>query len=243
LAERHGRPFVLISLDGQLGKGSGRSVDGFDLLASLDACAAHLRRHGGHRAAAGLELDRASLQSFGAAFAEHARATLRPEDLAPRVRVDALADGCELSLDLAEELHRLAPFGRGNPQVSLLLRGVSLRDVRAMGQGRHLRFAVHCGDTSMNAVAFGFGARPGVRRQLSSGEPFDGVFRLEVNEYRQITEARLNLVHIQPAADHAGVQGERLPEPGGRESPHPIGIDQLLPYPVRNARRDHTLAG
>ncbi|MDE3070534.1 MAG: single-stranded-DNA-specific exonuclease RecJ, partial [Acidobacteriota bacterium] len=234
LAERHGRPFVLIALDGDRGKGSGRSIEGFDLLASLDACAEHLHRHGGHRAAAGLEVERAALQEFGAAFHAHARLTLSAEDLAPSVRVDALAEGSELSLERAEELSLLAPFGRANPQVSLLLRSVSLAGVRAMGGGRHLRFAVRCGGSSMNAVAFGFGARAGFRTALGAAERFDGVFRLEVNEYNRITEARLNLVHLQAAG--ALTQDDAA-------SPDAIGIARQLPYPVMDARRDHTLAG
>ena len=72
LAERHRRPVVLVALDGDGGKGSGRSIPGFDLHAGLAACAEHLSRYGGHRAAAGLELERGRLDGFTAALNEHA---------------------------------------------------------------------------------------------------------------------------------------------------------------------------
>ena len=104
LAERHHRPVVLVALDGERGTGSGRSIPAFDLLAGLDACAAHLERHGGHRAAAGCTVARSSVEDFRAAFEAHAAAVLRPEDLVPTERVDAVVSGDEIGLDLAEEL-------------------------------------------------------------------------------------------------------------------------------------------
>jgi single-stranded-DNA-specific exonuclease len=239
LAERHHRPFVLVALEGDLGKGSGRSIEAFDLVAALSACKRHLRRHGGHRAAAGLELERSELQRFGAAFAAHARQALTPSDLLPRVGVDALATGEDLSLELAEELRSLAPFGHGNPHVSLLVRDARLAEVRTMGEGRHLRFTVHADGASMNAVAFGFGRSP-LRRELGEGRVCDGVFRLEVNEWRGAIEPRLGLVHVARlhAPAEAPVVLAAAASTGGQS-----GFAEGVSYPVRDARRDHTLAG
>ena len=77
LVERHRRPVVMIALDGDLGKGSGRSIEAFDLLGGLTACGGHLRRFGGHRAAAGLEIDRGRVEEFAQAFAAHAERSAR----------------------------------------------------------------------------------------------------------------------------------------------------------------------
>jgi single-stranded-DNA-specific exonuclease len=227
LVERHNRPFALIALAGDSGKGSARSVERLDMLGALSACDSHLRRYGGHRAAAGLELDRALLADFADAFDAHVASVLSVEDLAPAVRVDAIACGGELSLELAEELRSLAPFGQGNPAVSLLLRAAHVSDLRTMGEGRHLRFTLHADGSRMNAVAFGFGGRSVVRRELAREGAFDGVFRLEVNEWNGLTEPRLNLVHVQPCA----------------VATEPIGIREGVPYPLRDARGDRTLAG
>ncbi len=166
LVERHRRPVVLISLDGDTGRGSGRSVEGYDLLAGLTACAEHLGRYGGHSAAAGVELERGSLTAFAAALDAHAAHALSPRELVPRERVDAVVGGEQLGMELAEELAKLAPFGRGNPAVSLMVRGAVLRDVRLMGEGKHARFTIESDGVHARAVAFGSrrGAR-GARRR------------------------------------------------------------------------------
>ena len=120
LAEQHRRPVVLIALKGSTARGSGRSVEGFDLLAGLRACEAALLRYGGHRAAAGVELERGRLGEFADAFEAHARRALAALDMTPCERVDAVVEGEELGMELAEELVLMAPFGIGNPPVSLL---------------------------------------------------------------------------------------------------------------------------
>src|SRR5579875_649380 len=195
LAERHHRPFALVSLAGELGRGSARSIVGYDLLEGLRASAEHLRRYGGHRAAAGFEVSRDRLQSFGAAMIAHAGGAFAAGLPVAKLRADALLEGPELSHELAEELRLLAPFGVGNPPVALLLRQLRADRVRTMGGGRHLRFCVDAQGTRMNAVAFsGPGAQE--RELLRRGEHFDGLFELELNEWRGRSEARLCLRHL-----------------------------------------------
>jgi single-stranded-DNA-specific exonuclease len=193
IAERHHRPCVLIALDGEQGTGSGRSIPAFDLLAGLDAGAAHLLRHGGHRAAAGCTVARDAVEAFRAAFVAHAAATLAPEDLVPRRRVDAVVAGDELGHDLAAELERLGPFGVGNPDVALLVPAARLSDPRPMGEGKHLRFTVESGGHRARAVAFG-------TARLPEGEALDAIFGLELNEWGGAVEPRLVLRCAQPPA-------------------------------------------
>src|SRR6185437_3490310 len=107
LVERHHRPVVLIALDGERGRGSGRSTGAFDLLAGLNACAEHLIGHGGHRAAAGLQIDRACVPAFAQALRAHAESVLTPADAIPVEHVDAIVGGDELGMELAEELQSL----------------------------------------------------------------------------------------------------------------------------------------
>jgi single-stranded-DNA-specific exonuclease len=193
LAERHHRPFVLIALEGDTGRGSGRSIEGFDLLAGLHACAGHLARYGGHRAAAGLEIDRGRLEDFAEDFAAHAASVLDVEALARTERVDAIVAGAELGMELAEELQALAPFGCANPPVSLLVQGATFEDRRPMGEGRHVRFTLRCGAARARAVAFG----RGTRLPVEDGVAADATFALEVNEWRGVSEPRLVLRHAQ----------------------------------------------
>jgi single-stranded-DNA-specific exonuclease len=203
IAERHHRPCVMLALDGDEGTGSGRSIPAFDLLAGLDACAGHLLRHGGHRAAAGCTIARAEVEAFRAAFVEYARAVLTLEDLVPTERVDAVVAGDELGLALAEELERLAPFGIGNPSISLLVPAARLVDARPMGEeGRHVRFTVEAGGHRARAVAFGLS-------RLPDGDVHDATFTLELNEWNGAVEPRLVLRHAQaPAPPPVALAGE-----------------------------------
>jgi single-stranded-DNA-specific exonuclease len=194
LVERHHRPVVVISLDGEGGgRGSGRSIPGFDLLAALEACGEHLESFGGHRAAAGLALRAENLDAFRAAFATHAASVLGPEDLRRTERVDAMVGGAGLGLELAEELQQLAPFGMGNPGVRLLVPSARVRDVRAMGEGKHARFSLHSGAHRALGVAFG-------RSKLGVGEddPVDAAVRLEVNRWNGSVEPRVVLRELYP---------------------------------------------
>jgi single-stranded-DNA-specific exonuclease len=195
LVERHHRPAIVIALDGEgNGRGSGRSIPGFDLLAALDACSEHLTRFGGHRAAAGLELRAEDLDPFREAFAAHAATVLSPEDLRRTERIDAMVGGASLGLDLAEELGRLAPFGMGNPGVRLLVPSAQVRDVRAMGEGKHCRFSLHSGGHRALGVAFG---RSGVG-SAAAAQSVDATVRLEVNRWNGAVEPRVVLRELYP---------------------------------------------
>jgi single-stranded-DNA-specific exonuclease len=202
LVERHHRPVVVISLDSEgKGRGSGRSIAGFDLLAGLEACSGHLGSFGGHRAAAGLELEESSLEAFREAFAAHAASVLGPEDLKRTERIDAIVGGASLGLDLAEELRRLAPFGMGNPGVRLLVPSARVRDVRTMGEGKHARFNLHSGAHRALGVAFG-------RPSLGVGEddPVDVAVRLEVNRWNGAVEPQVILRELYRRDLEAGAE-------------------------------------
>jgi single-stranded-DNA-specific exonuclease len=199
LVERHHKPVVVISLDGDgEGRGSGRSIPGFDLLAGLEACAEHLEGFGGHKAAAGLQLRAENLDAFRAAFAAHAASVLTPEDLVRTERVDAMVGGSSLGIDLAEELQQLAPFGMGNPGVRLLVPSAQARDVRTMGEGKHCRFSLHSGGYRALGVAFGRGSLG-----VAEDEEVDAAVRLDVNRWNGSVEPQVVLRELYPVAEQA----------------------------------------
>jgi single-stranded-DNA-specific exonuclease len=207
LVERHHRPVVVVSLDGEGGgRGSGRSISGFDLLAALQVCSDHLDSFGGHRAAAGLSLRAENLEAFREAFAAHATAVLGPDDLRRTQRIDAMVGGVGLGLDLAEELGQLAPFGMGNPGVRLMVPSARVSDVRTMGEGKHARFSLHSGAHRALGVAFGR-ASLGVE----DDDPVDAAVRLEVNHWNGSVEPRVVLNELYPLGDGPG-------EPAGPHS-------------------------
>jgi len=160
LVERFHRPVVLIAGSQDGWKGSGRSVPRFDLHGALAACSEHLERFGGHRAAAGLSIDPARIESFAHAFAAHADETLTEDELRPTTVVDAVVSAEDLTLPLAQELDRLAPFGLGNPDVTLLVPGCQAVGAATVGDGKHLRFRVsQHGRDGGSAIAFGQGSQ------------------------------------------------------------------------------------
>jgi single-stranded-DNA-specific exonuclease len=207
LVERHHRPAIVVSLDGTgEGRGSGRSIPGFDLHAALAACSEHLESLGGHRAAAGLSLRAESLDAFREAFAAHAAAVLGPEDLRRTERVDAMVGGVGLGLELAEELGQLAPFGMGNPGVRLLVPSAQIGDVRTMGEGKHARFSLHSGGHRALGVAFGRSSLG-----VEDSEPVDATVRLEVNHWNGSVEPRVVLRELYPLDEADVAEGEAPP--------------------------------
>jgi single-stranded-DNA-specific exonuclease len=199
LVDRFRRPIVLITKSNEGWKGSGRSISQFDLHAALAACAEHLERFGGHRAAAGLSIDESRIEAFADDFAAHADACLEPEDLVELVKVDAVVSAPDLTLELAEELGRLAPFGLGNPNVTLLIPATQAVEPATVGEGKHLRFRVRQrGRDAGSAIAFGQGKH---LDRLRAAGLFDVAFRLEENHWNGTVAPQLVVRRIFDTAD------------------------------------------
>jgi single-stranded-DNA-specific exonuclease len=194
LVERYNRPVVLIAGTEGDWKGSGRSIPGFDLHDGLRQCAGHLERWGGHAAAAGLSIKPESVEAFAEAFSSIGDLALGEDDLRPPAKVDALVHGRDLTLDLCAELASLAPFGLGNPGITLLLAGCELAELSPVGDGKHLRFRVReDGRDSGSAIAFRFGGQIDRLRRVGH---YDVAFRLEANQWNGTVSPQLNVREI-----------------------------------------------
>ncbi len=218
MVERYFRPTILLSVDGGRAKGSARSIPGFDLVAALDACADHLNRYGGHRAAAGLELDADRLEDFREAFVAHAASKLDPADLVRLERLDALVgvgrDG--IGMDLARQLESLGPFGMGNPGPRLLVPSGRLREIRPLGEeGKHSRFQLESGAGRALGVAFGMNGELSRRED----EALDLSIELEVDRWNGAEQPRVVVRELYPLGEEkapdpdAGRCGEGCPAP------------------------------
>jgi single-stranded-DNA-specific exonuclease len=208
LVERYLRPVVLIAgTDGDW-KGSGRSIPAFDLHAGLAACAGQLERFGGHRAAAGLSIRPDAVEALTDAFAAYADDHLADDDLRPVTTVDAIVPGQALTLDLCAELRRLAPFGLGNPGVTLLAADCELSELAAVGEGRHLRFRVRERERPAgSAIAFGFGTQLDRYRRMGR---YDVAFRLEENTWNGTSSPQLVVRRIFETPDRYADLRERF---------------------------------
>lgn len=181
LVERFQRPIVLVAGSRDGWRGSGRSISHFDLHGALAACSEHLERFGGHRAAAGLSVDPSKIDAFAGAFAAYADAHLTDGDLREVSVVDAVVSAEDLTLELAQELDRLAPFGLGNPDVTLLVPAARALTPTTVGDGKHLRFRVRQnGRDAGSAIAFGQGRQ---LDRLRTGVLLDVACRLKENRW------------------------------------------------------------
>lgn len=201
LVKAHGRPSVVISLEGDAGRGSARSVPGLDLHAAIGDASEHLLGFGGHAAAAGLQIEAGRIDPFREALERAVVDRIGVDPVEPDTRFDAVAGGEDLGLGLAEELERLAPFGNANPTVSLLIPGAEITDLREMGEGKHCRFSIVSGGNRAAGVCFG---RNGFG--LDQGQRADVIAELGLNHWNGTVEPRLVVREVVPLPE-----GEPLP--------------------------------
>jgi single-stranded-DNA-specific exonuclease len=188
------RPTVIFGGDGQFWRGSGRSIEGFDLAAALRGCDELLLRHGGHALAAGLSIHSEKVENFRERLNGLAQAALRPEHLQPCLKLDAEVAWSELGVEQVEELARLAPMGQGNPIVRLALRGLSHRlPPRRMGrENQHVKFSLTDGRDNIEAVWWNAGAAAWPENR------FDIAFTPQINDYNGRRSVQLKLLDWCP---------------------------------------------
>ena len=183
LVEEFGRPTVLVALEGDVGKGSGRSISAFDLHAGLSGCRELLLRFGGHRSAAGITIARDQLPAFAERFNAIARERLTPEDLVPELRADLDVSLGELTLQLEALLRHVEPCGIGNPSPVLVARNLTVAAApRVVGREQeHLKlWLADSGGAHIEALGWGMARRA---TEVELGSTIDVAFRLESDEW------------------------------------------------------------
>lgn len=202
IVEEFGRPTMLIALDGDVGKGSGRSIHALNLHATLAECSDLLFRFGGHKAAAGITIDRDRVEEFTVRFNEVARASLTPEDLVPEVRIDL-----EVAIDgdnekLERMLRHFEPFGMGNPSPVLVMRGVHLVAPPKLIGRDGLKLRLSAGSAGeLEAIGWGFASRIA---EFNPAIPIDVAFRLERDEFRGDSRLQARIADIRPQSGSTG---------------------------------------
>jgi single-stranded-DNA-specific exonuclease len=189
------RPTILFGGDGACWRGSGRSIEGFDLAAALRGCADLLLRHGGHAMAAGLSIDAANVGPLRQRLNDLARAALSQEQLRPCLKLDAEAAPAGLTLSQVEELARLEPVGQGNPAVRLAVRDLGhARPPQRMGrQNQHAKFRVGAGEHILEAVWWN------CRQAPLPNDRFDLACTPTVNEYHGRRTVQLKVLDWRPS--------------------------------------------
>ena len=154
LTEAYHKPSVVLSIAGGIAHGSGRSISAFNLLEGLESCADVFLRFGGHRQAAGVTLDEARVPEMRQRLTRYANDRLSPQDLVPRLRIDAPLGLREISSDVLEGLTSLGPFGAGNPKPVFRAGPIDLVNPPRRMKERHLSLLVRQDGRSFRAVAW-----------------------------------------------------------------------------------------
>ena len=190
ITEKYGLPSILISFDGatdgdsdpyDIGKGSGRSVKGMNLVEALDHCSEHLIQFGGHELAAGLSVMRCNIDDFRKKINDYARENLSDDLLVMKYEADCEIPAQELSMDVVNQISMLEPFGVANQTPIFLVRDMTVERVISMGAGKHTKLMLSFGGRSFTAVCFGVSASS---INYHFGERVDLLCQLAINEFR-----------------------------------------------------------
>ncbi len=205
ITEKYGLPSILISFDGavgdeptdeDIGKGSGRSVKGLNLVEALADSQELLVRFGGHELAAGLTIRRADIPAFRKRINEYAAARLTEDMTAVRYEADCEVRAEELTMEIAEELERLEPFGVGNQTPLFVLRNAVVQKIISLAGGKHTKLTLYRDGHFYNAIWFGMATS---RLPAVSGDTVDVLFHLNINDYQGVRSLQLLLQDMRPS--------------------------------------------
>ena len=195
IAHKYHRPTIVIGFDETgVGKGSGRSIEGFNLVAALNRCADKIDKYGGHEMAAGLTIQEKNVDLFAEQFRQVARELLSDDDLQPRLRIDHEITFPELNFDFLGWHEMLQPFGNGNPQPIFFAREVeSVADPRVVGE-KHLQLRLRQRNYRHRAIFFGAAA------DTLPPQPWDVAFRIRSDEYEGETRLEIRVEAVRASA-------------------------------------------
>jgi single-stranded-DNA-specific exonuclease len=207
LTEEFSRPVLILSEDGSMLAGSGRSIPAFDLIESIERCAKLLTQFGGHSQAAGVKLKKNNFRKFANEINAIADEILTENDLVPSIDIDAEVNAEKINWDLLDEVERFAPFGFANKKPTFLVKGLEVHEVKAVGSKQdHLKICLKTIFANGKSKYFpGIGFRlghlletmPERENGLRWGDKVDVVFQIELNEWNGNRELQMNVVDIR----------------------------------------------
>jgi len=195
LIERYYRPTVMITIEDGIGKGSARSIAGFDIYQALSQCSDLLEQFGGHTYAAGLTLDAKNIPEFRRRLNEVARSMLSAEDLIPKLNIDAEMNLDEVDNNLLESLKRFSPFGPNNPVPSFVSRNVQLSGYPRIVGTNHLKFKVKSSAKVIDCIGFNLGDR--LDRLDPNRSSNQIVYTVEENEWAGSVYLQLHIQDVK----------------------------------------------
>lgn len=198
LTDRFTRPAIVMQERENEYVGSMRSVNQFDITENLRAVTEGLfASFGGHMMAGGFTLPKQNLQAFLDRVEEVGNTHINPDDFLGTLSVDCAITPDELTLETCKKIDLLEPFGSNNPEPLLVLKNVTILDIKSVGkEGDHLQFPVRCGNKTVTAIAFRFGK---YLDKIDPSLPHDIVCNVQINEWNGKQKLQLKVVDLKPA--------------------------------------------
>lgn len=196
LSDKYYKPALVITKNDDGYKGSGRSIEEFNIMEAMEACAGWLEKFGGHKAACGFSLSENKLDGFVKKIKEVAEKKLTGEELMPKLKIETEIDLAEVNEELVGEIEKFAPFGEGNARPKFLSRGAAIVDIAAMGlTGQHIKLRIkNANSPVLSAVGFW---QAEAWQDLQIGDKIDIVYHIEMNEFNGRREAQLKIIDIK----------------------------------------------
>ena len=189
ITEMYFKPSILICFENNDGKGSGRSIPGFDLHEALVALSKDLEKYGGHEMAVGLSLKKNNFNRFKQHFEEYAEQK-NISDIIPIINIDKQLDVKDISCDNIRELDLLEPFGEGNRRPIFVYKNLKIDSIRALSDGKHLKMTLKDGNILINAIGFNMGH---LTKDFLIGDKVDIAGNLEINSFNGRDFVQINL--------------------------------------------------
>ena len=193
ITELYYKPSILISVEDGVGKGSGRSVEGFDLHEALNNCTDLLLKFGGHEMAIGLSIAEENLEKFAEKVEQIAKEK-GTKDLQATVKVDAEVSAEDISYQTLEEIELLKPFGEANPAPVFAYKNVKVEGVRLLSNEKHLKLTLKDGMHVFDAIAFNMGNK---KYSIKIGDKVDVLHSIELNKFNGVEKIQLNIKDIK----------------------------------------------
>ena len=213
ITEKYSRPSILVSFEGNgdvpteddVGKGSGRSIKGLNLVDALCHCSDLLVKFGGHELAAGLSVTRKNLPVFREKINKFARENLSESDMVHVFEADMEINFSDINLVLAEAIQQLEPFGVGNPVPLFILRGAQLVELSGISEGKHSRMVLGDGRSTLSAMFF---SNSPESLGVYVGDKVDCLFSLDINEWQDRKSVQLVVRDVKPSAAQLDIEAK-----------------------------------
>lgn len=189
ITEKFYKPSILVCFDKDIAKGSGRSIEGFDLHKALMKCDKYLTNYGGHSLAAGLSLNTKDFEKFKNMINEYAEKNIKDEDLIPTINIDLKLEDSQLNIEDVEELKLLEPFGQSNEEPIFMITNLKVVSIKTLSDGKHLKLFLK-NQNYLDAIGFNLGERA---NELKIGDTIDIVGNLNINEFNNTKKVQMLL--------------------------------------------------